>query len=267
MYVEGDPVNGAVGELIFHNRYSYANNNPVNLTDPSGMCAQPTEWWNPVDANCYYSAVGLAQRFSQGNPQVYNEWFNVLIQRPWHELKVIEAAGTVSDATILPSLALREDPGLVLEALKQFTQLIQCGFSGTTSFAYLGLGTRSLPGLAGEVVKRGLGAKILIPGVAIGAGIVGGIIILLGVNAIDNSTTDDDDDECSKEKMVERIGGRSIGQIVGNIGNVRLGESEIYKFGIPGKDGVVEKAIEICQTGDTSDSFFYRVAPGLNVPE
>lgn len=35
----GEPANDAVGELIFHNRYSYANGNPVNLTDPNGMQA------------------------------------------------------------------------------------------------------------------------------------------------------------------------------------------------------------------------------------
>lgn len=34
----GCPHRDAVGELIFHNRYSYANGNPVNLTDPSGHC-------------------------------------------------------------------------------------------------------------------------------------------------------------------------------------------------------------------------------------
>jgi RHS repeat-associated protein len=32
-WVEGNVPNDAVGELIFHNRYSYANANPVNLTD------------------------------------------------------------------------------------------------------------------------------------------------------------------------------------------------------------------------------------------
>lgn len=33
-------INDAVGESIFHNRYSYANSNPVNLTDPSGLCSE-----------------------------------------------------------------------------------------------------------------------------------------------------------------------------------------------------------------------------------
>jgi len=32
-----------VGELIFHNRYSYANGNPVNLTDASGK--YPIDVW------------------------------------------------------------------------------------------------------------------------------------------------------------------------------------------------------------------------------
>jgi hypothetical protein len=34
----GNAVIDAVGELIFHNRYSYVDNNPVNRTDPSGLC-------------------------------------------------------------------------------------------------------------------------------------------------------------------------------------------------------------------------------------
>ncbi|MEZ4666799.1 MAG: RHS repeat-associated core domain-containing protein [Anaerolineae bacterium] len=39
-WVEGNSPNDAVGELIFHNRYSYANNNPVNIVDPSGMIGE-----------------------------------------------------------------------------------------------------------------------------------------------------------------------------------------------------------------------------------
>ena len=43
LYVDGDPVNGAVGELLgLLNGYSYANGNPVNLTDANGMCAKRT---------------------------------------------------------------------------------------------------------------------------------------------------------------------------------------------------------------------------------
>ncbi len=39
-YVNGDPVNGAVGEPMFMNGYSYANSNPVNLVDPTGLIAE-----------------------------------------------------------------------------------------------------------------------------------------------------------------------------------------------------------------------------------
>ena len=38
-YVQGNVVNGAVGELGWHNPYAYANGDPVNLVDPSGMIA------------------------------------------------------------------------------------------------------------------------------------------------------------------------------------------------------------------------------------
>ncbi|MBL8120527.1 MAG: RHS repeat-associated core domain-containing protein [Anaerolineae bacterium] len=40
-YVQGNPINDAVGELMgFHNRYSYANGNPVNVIDPSGLLGE-----------------------------------------------------------------------------------------------------------------------------------------------------------------------------------------------------------------------------------
>ena len=31
-------IHDAVGEPVFHNRYSYANSNPINRADPSGLC-------------------------------------------------------------------------------------------------------------------------------------------------------------------------------------------------------------------------------------
>jgi hypothetical protein len=46
----GKGINGAVGELGWHNLYAYANGNPVNLVDPSGMIAERPEQWD----NCGY---------------------------------------------------------------------------------------------------------------------------------------------------------------------------------------------------------------------
>lgn len=42
-------LNGAVGELSWHNPYAYANGNPTNLVDPTGMIAERPEWWD----SCY----------------------------------------------------------------------------------------------------------------------------------------------------------------------------------------------------------------------
>ena len=39
-YVNGNPVNGAVGEPLSLNGYAYVNGNPVNLVDPSGMMGE-----------------------------------------------------------------------------------------------------------------------------------------------------------------------------------------------------------------------------------
>ncbi|MEO8391666.1 MAG: RHS repeat-associated core domain-containing protein, partial [Chloroflexota bacterium] len=50
-YVSGNPVNGAVGELLSLNRYAYANGNPVNLVDPSGMQACLADFDCPVPSN------------------------------------------------------------------------------------------------------------------------------------------------------------------------------------------------------------------------
>lgn len=56
-WVEGNVPNGAVGELIFHNRYSYANNNPVNLTDPSGLCSKVVSSGPGQKIENYYDAI------------------------------------------------------------------------------------------------------------------------------------------------------------------------------------------------------------------
>ena len=56
-YVGGNPINGAVGELLSLNGYAYVNGNPVNLVDPSGMIAESPARWDA----CY---------FQQGNTQL-----------------------------------------------------------------------------------------------------------------------------------------------------------------------------------------------------
>jgi len=150
------PLNDAVGEPGGLNRYSYVNGNPVNLVDPSGMCAQPTQWWNPIDANCFYSADGLARRFSNDDPSAYQAWFDVLIQKSWGELKVLEGLDSWTDfgntdiagfvryvaerASIIPRLFI-ENPRAALEVLNR----IFCG-QGTSQLA---LGAVAAPGTSG----------------------------------------------------------------------------------------------------------------------
>jgi len=181
-------INGAVGELGWHNPYAYANGNPTNLVDPGGLCAQPTQWWNPADANCYYSAVGLAQRFSQGNPQAYNAWFDVLIKKDWAELKAIEAVGSFADVTgasrkflddaaIIPRL-FRENPLAALQALQQYS----CQNRGTIQGLAAGLilstvqsaAQVGISGSSGGAQIPGRGVVVVVVGAALA---VGGLII------------------------------------------------------------------------------------------
>jgi len=43
-FMSGDPLGGGSSDPQSHNRYSYTRNNPVNLIDPSGLCAA-NDWW------------------------------------------------------------------------------------------------------------------------------------------------------------------------------------------------------------------------------
>jgi hypothetical protein len=45
-YVNGNPINDAVGEPMSLNRYSYVAGNPTNVVDPSGMIMETPEKWN-----------------------------------------------------------------------------------------------------------------------------------------------------------------------------------------------------------------------------
>jgi RHS repeat-associated protein len=92
-----DPFMGMVERPMSLNGYSWVEGNVPNAIDPTGNCGQPTNWGDLIDQNCYYSAEGLARRFSNGDSAAYQAWFNVLIQKSWGELKLLEGLGTASD--------------------------------------------------------------------------------------------------------------------------------------------------------------------------
>jgi len=70
-WVEGNTPNDAVGELIFHNRYGYANGNPVNFRDPSGLFSCSKEENPNVLAACGDLDQAM-QRGSQRVPVISN---------------------------------------------------------------------------------------------------------------------------------------------------------------------------------------------------
>lgn len=127
-----------------------------------------------MDANCYYSAVGLARRFSKGDSSAYQTWFKVLIQKSWSELKEVEAVGTLNDATILPSLALRADPRLVLQALQQFgCQVFSANGQSTALNTVIGLGR-----------SGGANPYPIVGAIALAVGVAAEVGLLLGINAL-----------------------------------------------------------------------------------
>jgi RHS repeat-associated protein len=218
-YASGDPINGAVGELLSLNGYAYVNGNPVNLVDPSGMCAQPTQWWNPVDANCYYSADGLARRFSNGDPNAYQALFDVLIQKNWGDLKVIEGWGSAAGVTgslnqfmknssILPALLVRH-PRLALQALQQWG----CQNNINLGLLFPVIDESGTATLTGEVVVGGAtasgaeaagGSAVSNPlGLAIAGGVgLGFLIALLFAGTTDDTQKNDENADCDPNCVV-----------------------------------------------------------------
>ena len=67
-----DPIEGTMSQPQSLNRYSYVQNNPVNKTDPSGLCPNN-------DATC----IGAVQRLESLYPSTYIYWKNrVLLPAP-----------------------------------------------------------------------------------------------------------------------------------------------------------------------------------------
>lgn len=139
-----------------------------------------------MDVNCYYSAVGLAQHFSGGDAQAYDELFDVLIQKDWAELKTIEfwgsAAGVtgasrqfLDNAAIIPRL-FRENPQAALIALQQFG----CQNQGTILGAISILMVASAQAIAQNYQLRlpsGNQPGNRFPGLGIGVAVIGGVVV------------------------------------------------------------------------------------------
>jgi RHS repeat-associated protein len=195
-FISLDPFEGMAQRPMSLNGYSWVEGNTPNLVDPSGGCGQPTNWFDPIDANCYYSADGLARRFSNGDATAYQSWFNALIQKSWTELKAIEALGSAADVTgasrqlldnaaIIPSL-FRENPAAALQALETFACQNRGNLYGITATAIIATvaaatqyGTMSASSATLSVSTAASGGGGFSTG-GIGVAIVGGVIVAVG---------------------------------------------------------------------------------------
>ena len=160
-----DPFEGSVGRPMSLNGYSWVEGNVVNMVDPSGMCQQPTNWGDLVDINCYYSAKGLAERLARTTPYSYNHWFDILIKKPWHELKALEGVETAANVTgsanqfldnasIIPTL-MATHPELARQAIVQWgcqNGINLTGLFGDSNIAQMGSLTLANPKVAGATL-------------------------------------------------------------------------------------------------------------------
>jgi RHS repeat-associated protein len=59
-FISQDPISFSAGDT---NLYRYCGNNPVNYTDPSGLCEEGEfRWWNPLTWSSYNSRVDKAAK-------------------------------------------------------------------------------------------------------------------------------------------------------------------------------------------------------------
>jgi RHS repeat-associated protein len=58
-FLSTDPLAGSVGDLQSHNAYAYVVNNPMNLTDPAGLCphGRPGQCDGYISPPCHYFCV------------------------------------------------------------------------------------------------------------------------------------------------------------------------------------------------------------------
>ncbi|MCI0562516.1 MAG: hypothetical protein MN733_28860 [Nitrososphaera sp.] len=132
------------------------------------MCPQNPAWWDITGNRCWFLAQGLAARF---NAPVENFSWMTYEQLELATLQV-NAVGLLNNAAILPSLALREDPRLVLQALQEF------GCQAASSLGQTAVLSAVISGSGGANPYVSVGA------VAVAAGVAAGVGLLLVLNAV-----------------------------------------------------------------------------------
>lgn len=72
---------GAVGEPVFHNRYSYAGSNPVNRADHNGMCWVNTSASPGQQSQCYDAWLGYTDVITDTHTQNWPRDIQILMTR------------------------------------------------------------------------------------------------------------------------------------------------------------------------------------------
>ena len=119
IFLSKDPYPGSIGKPATQNGYNYSNANPVNYTDPSGLCAEVGDesCWN-----MYEEILRLAPGIDKVNLEEYhglylynNSWVE-LHELPWRTLRNIRNVLNGSDplAYDLEQLKFVHDLGLLV---------------------------------------------------------------------------------------------------------------------------------------------------------
>jgi RHS repeat-associated protein len=185
-FVSLDPFEGVSARPMSLNGYSWVEGNPIDMIDPSGFCAT----W---DFQCNILADYLQKKYG-GNAADYRA-------QPVTELLKLYYLGGLIDASILPNLAYREDPDLVISAIQyKVNDLLSCDNAVSDGASIFGIGL--VTGTSGATV----GSSSTLPalgqvagvGLILGIGISLGLGLLLAVSATTGTSKKRNQDECSK---------------------------------------------------------------------
>ncbi|MEO1663447.1 MAG: RHS repeat-associated core domain-containing protein [Chloroflexota bacterium] len=117
IFIAKDPVWGFSGMSQSMNGYSYVHGNPINLTDPSGLCSQFAI--NGFDRRCHALARDLTTRYGNGDPEVQAH----LMTLPLWQLERINAIASTNkhlvNIEILPRL-FHDNPNVASQAVTEY---------------------------------------------------------------------------------------------------------------------------------------------------